>query len=79
MFVIDQKQAIDSLEALELRLNSAMQPVSPDPTFISHLRSRLHTPEVVYDNHHPARQAFVLVALGLFTGALLTWLLRKVS
>jgi len=77
MFVIDQKQAINSLEALEHRLNTAMRPVSPDPVFINHLRSRLHTPEVVYNNHHPARQAFIFIALGLFTGALLAWLLRK--
>ena len=77
MFVVDQKQAIDSVELLEHRLRSVMRPVSPDPAFITHLRNRLNAPEVVYDNHHTAKQAFVFVALGLFAGALLAWLLRK--
>ncbi|MGD0708464.1 MAG: hypothetical protein ABSA51_08425 [Anaerolineaceae bacterium] len=55
MFVVDQKQAIDSVELLEHRLRSVMRPVTPDPAFISHLRNRLNAPEVVYDNRH--RQA----------------------
>ena len=77
MFVVDQKQAIDSIEALEHRLHTAMRPVSPDPAFISHLHRRLNDDEVVYDNRRPFTQAFVFIAAGLFTGALLAWLLRK--
>ena len=56
MFVVDQKQAIDSVELLEHRLRSVMRPVTPDPAFISHLRNRLNAHEVVYDNDPESRR-----------------------
>jgi hypothetical protein len=77
MFVVDQKQALDSIEALERRLHSAMRPVSPDPAFVNHLHRRLNNEDVIYDNSRPISEAILIIAAGLFTGVLLAWLLRK--
>ena len=66
---------LDSL--FEAELESSFDPVQPDPEFVTRLRRRLSGKEqIVLEPRSPAT-AFVLVALGLFTGALLVWLLRR--
>jgi hypothetical protein len=61
----------------EAELESSFDTVQPDREFVTRLRRRLSDIEqVVLEPRSPAT-AFVLVALGLFTGALLVWILRR--
>jgi hypothetical protein len=61
----------------EAHLDSSLNPVQPDPEFILRLRRRLsNNPSVILEPRSSAT-IFVLVALGLFVGVLLTWLLRR--
>jgi hypothetical protein len=66
---------LDSL--FEAELESSFNPVQPDPEFVTRLRRRLSGREQIVLEPRSSATAFVLVALGLFTGALLVWLLRR--
>jgi hypothetical protein len=69
---------ISTLESLfEAELESSFNPVQPDPEFVTRLRRRLSGKEQVVLEPRSSATAFVLVALGLFTGALLVWLFRR--
>jgi len=62
---------------LEAELESSFDTVQPDLDFVTRLRRRLSGNEqIVLEPRSPAT-AFVLVALGLFTGALLVRILRR--
>ncbi len=61
----------------EEELKSSFDTVQPDREFVTRLRRRLSNKgQVVLEPRSPAT-AFVLVALGLFTGALLVWILGR--
>lgn len=62
---------------IEERLSSLLKPVTPDPAFIHSLKARLNrTPELILETSR--KQINLLtVALGLVTGALLLWLIRR--
>ncbi len=66
---------LDSL--FEAELESSFNPVQPDPEFVTRLRRRLSGKQQVVLEPRSSATAFVLVALGLFTGALLVWILRR--
>jgi hypothetical protein len=66
---------LDSL--FEAELESSFGTVQPDPEFVTRLRRRLSGKEQVVLEPRSSATAFVLVALGLFTGALLVWILRR--
>jgi hypothetical protein len=68
---------LDSL--FEAELESSFDPVQPDPEFVTRLRRRLSGREQVVLEPRSSATAFVLVALGLFTGALLVWILRRLQ
>ncbi len=66
---------LDSL--FEAELESSFDPVQPDPEFVTRLRQRLSGKQQVVLEPRSSATAFVVVALGLFTGALLVWILRR--
>jgi hypothetical protein len=68
---------LDSL--FEAEFKSSFDTVQPDPEFVIRLRRRLSGNEQVVLEPRSSATAFVLVALGLFTGALLVWILRRVG
>ncbi len=68
---------LDSL--FEAELESSFNPVQPDPEFVTRLRRRLAGREQVVLEPRSSATAFVLVALGLFTGALLVWIFRRLK
>ena len=68
---------LDSL--FEAELESSFDPVQPDPEFVTRLRRRLSGKEQIILEPRSSATAFVLVALGLFTGALLVWIFRRVQ
>jgi hypothetical protein len=65
------------LDELERQLELSLSPVQPDPQFVYRLQVRLSKPAtVVLDN--PSRTgAFLIVAGGLFVGAMLIWLIQR--
>jgi len=71
---------ISTLEGLfEAEIESSFNPVQPDPEFVTRLRRRLSGKEQIVLEPRSSATAFVLVALGLFTGALVVWLLRRLQ
>ena len=71
---------ISTLESLfEAELESSFDPVQPDPEFVTRLRRRLSGKEQTVLEPRSSATAFVLVALGLFTGALLVWIFRRIQ
>lgn len=68
----------DQIMSYENRLQRSLHPVQPDPEFITKLRSRLTTsPSIILDTRS-SRKAFIIISAGLFSGALLIWLLRQI-
>ena len=65
------------LTGIEDRLSSLLKPVTPDPDFIDSLKSRLtRTPELILETGR--RQInFLTVTIGLATGALIYWVIRR--
>jgi hypothetical protein len=71
---------ISTLDSLfEAELESSFDPVQPDPEFVTRLRRRLSGKELIVLEPRSSATAFVLVALGLFTGALLVWIFRRIQ
>ena len=69
---------ISTLDSLfEVELESSFDSVQPDPEFVTRLRRRLSGKEQIVLEPRSSATAFVLVALGLFTGALLVWIFRR--
>jgi hypothetical protein len=70
----------DDYDSLEQRLQTTLNPVRPDPEFVSHLRYRLATPDdVILETR--TRDPLILTAVfssGLFIGVLILWLLRRI-
>ena len=73
-----QSMDLSTLESLfEEELESSFSTVQPDPEFVTRLRRRLSGKEQIVLEPRSSATAFVLVALGLFSGALLVWILRR--
>ena len=68
---------LDSL--FEAELESSFDPVQPDPEFVTRLRRRLSGKEQIVLEPRSSATAVVLAALGLFTGALLVWIFRRIQ
>lgn len=63
-------------EDLEFTLVSSLNPVDPDPEFVTRLRSRFdHSPSTVVE-HRTFWEAYVIAASGLFLGVFLIWLVQ---
>ncbi|MDR3576303.1 MAG: hypothetical protein P4L50_20745 [Anaerolineaceae bacterium] len=61
---------------LEKSLQFSLSPVQPNPEFVYRLRGRLtESPSIMIEQRTTAA-AFVVVAIGLFVGAFLVWLIR---
>ncbi len=67
----------NSFWSLEKKLSSLLEPVTPDPEFVDSLKMKLtRTPAVLIETGR--RQLGLLaVGIGMFTGALIFWLLRR--
>ena len=63
-------------EELEFTLLSSLNPVDPDPEFVTRLRNRFdHNPSTVME-HRTFWAAYIIAATGLFFGTLLIWLVQ---
>ena len=75
-----QSMDLSTLDGLfEAEFESSFGTVQPDPEFVTRLRRRLSGREQVFLEPRSSATAFVLVALGLFIGSLLVWILRQLK
>ena len=63
---------------LENQLFRTLNPVNPDPLFVNRLEERLKTRSVIVLERESLLGAYLVIASGLFGGALLLWLLHVV-
>jgi hypothetical protein len=63
---------------LEKELFSSLNPVKPDPVFVDRLEARLKTQSVTILEPASLLGAYLVIASGLFGGALLLWLLHVI-
>jgi hypothetical protein len=59
---------------LEFALLSSLNPVEPDPEFVTRVRHRIESRPAMVLETRTFWEAYVIVACGLFLGALLVWL-----
>jgi hypothetical protein len=65
------------ITSLEKRLSESLQPIRPDPGFIHSLKEKLANTSSVIVERRSSHAGLLVIGLGLFTGALLVWLLRR--
>lgn len=63
---------------IENELLQSLNPVSPDPIFVTRLEERLKTPPRIVLERNSLLGAYLVIALGLFGGVLLVWLLQVI-
>ena len=63
---------------LEKELFSSLNPVKPDPVFVDRLEARLKTQTVTVLEPASLLGAYLVIALGLFGGVFLLWILHVV-
>lgn len=73
-----QRNAFTNSDPFENRIKTLLKPVNPDPTFVAGLSQRLveKTP-IRIEGLHSLAFLPILIAAGLFSGALLLWILNK--
>ncbi len=62
---------------LEQHLSTTLNTVEPRTEFVLGLQSRLTSPVTVVLENPTQSSAFLVVGMGLFSGALLIWMLRR--
>lgn len=67
------------IEELERSLQISLNPVNPDPEFITDLHRKLYADPIIVMEARRAEKAYLIIALGLFLGALLIWLIKLLS
>lgn len=69
---------VEDLDTLERQLAQNLNPVEPRSEFVLHLQRHLTTPATIIMESTPrSTTAFLVFGLGLFAGALLIWVLRR--
>jgi len=63
---------------LEKELFSSLNPVKPDPVFVDRLEARLKTQTVTVLEPASLLGAYLVIALGLFGGVFLLWILHVI-
>jgi hypothetical protein len=62
---------------LEYALFASLNQVEPDPAFLTRVRSRIETPPTMVLEVRTFWEVYVIVASGLFLGAILLWLVQR--
>lgn len=74
---IDRAQKLEQADALAERLQSALNPVKARPEFVQRLKTNLVNEPAISVEYRSRAAAFIIIAAGLFTGALLTWIMFR--
>jgi hypothetical protein len=77
--IMGQVDALTAFPGLEEQLRMSLNPINPDPEFVHRLRTRLVSRPNITVEQRPGVPVFIIIACGLFSGALLVWLLRRLS
>lgn len=77
-FSMDQMEK-NGFWGLEEKLSHLLEPVTPDPVFVESLKMKLSSAPTVLVETGRRQLGLIVVGFGLFTGALLVWLLRRRS
>ncbi|MCJ7622296.1 MAG: hypothetical protein MUO76_02245 [Anaerolineaceae bacterium] len=72
-------QSDESISNLEMLLQASLNPVSPNPDYVSKLKSRLVVPSVEILENPSTQKAYLIVAAGLFVGIFIVWFIRLFS
>jgi hypothetical protein len=59
-------------------LSSALQPVTPNPVYVSAMQEHLLKQPPVVAGLRSALKVYTLVAFGCFSGLFLVWILRRI-
>ena len=62
---------------LEFALLASLNQVEPDPEFVTRLKQRIEQPPSTVLESRTFWEAYVIVASGMFFGAVLLWLLQR--
>lgn len=62
---------------LEKRLTDVLKPIKPNPEFVGRLKTTLGNKSAVVIERTTHTIAYLVIGAGLFSGALLMWLLRR--
>lgn len=68
---------ISSVSSLERKLSESLRPIRPDPVFVHSLREKLSQGSGVMVEKQASHQGIMLIGLGLLTGAIIIWLMRR--
>lgn len=63
------------IEDIEVELRNSLNPVRPDPFFVSQLGQRLKRQPAIVLEEKPFLGIYLIMATGLFLGAFLIWVL----
>jgi hypothetical protein len=63
---------------LEKELFSGLNPVKPDPIFVTRLEDRLKKQSMTVLEPTPLLSAYLVIAIGFMSGVLLLWLLHVI-
>jgi hypothetical protein len=66
----------EEIEQLEKSLQVSLNPVNPNPEFVTDLHRRLYAAPIIVMEARRAEKAYLVVAMGLFLGVLLVWLIK---
>jgi hypothetical protein len=77
--VSDEFRHPELFAALEQSLKYTLNPVQPNPDFVQHLEHRLVTKPTIVLEPRSGELAFVAIALGLFSGALIIWIIHLLT
>jgi hypothetical protein len=72
-------QSEEAISNLEMLLHASLNPVKPNPDYVSKLKSRLIAPSVEILENPSAQKAYLIVAAGLFVGIFIVWFIRLFS
>ncbi len=80
MLEVDRKTRRDhEADQLEFALLNSLNPVDPDPEFVSRLRDRFEQPPTMVLETRTFWEIYVIVASGLFLGSFLIWLIQHLT
>lgn len=66
------------ITGVNFSLSDLLTPIDPDPEFVNSLKGRLFRPAAVTVESEPRTwNALLLIGLGIFSGVLLVWGLKK--
>lgn len=69
-------QSDEAISNLEMLLQASLNPVRPNPDYVSKLKHRLVAPAVIILESPSAQKAYLIVAVGLFVGIFIVWLAK---